>query len=229
MDFDSNTPNSAGEMMEDMFRAGAESAIDFDEGYADDAFTRQLQQAAYPQIDPELLAANDTTSNSTIERHAAEDGDVEDNTDATAFEKPAKGKGAKKATSILSSALAAHKPGAAKANTKSKLDKAPLLPSRLSSRITKPEPAKKKSAVKAKAAEIQAKTSDKTTRAVTTHNKPAMFQVKRMSAKELSGGRGGRNVRLRSWKGDVIKQDDERGIVVVFTDEEDAEDYVRVG
>jgi hypothetical protein len=240
MDVDYSNPKSTGEMTKDMRLAGTESAIGFDEGYADDDFTRQPQEAAYPEIDPLLQAkieisiatAGDALSNTTIEMQEGEDADVEDNAEATAFEKPVKAKGMKKkATSLLSSALATHKPGAAKSNTKSKLEKAPPLASRLSSRIAKAEPAARpkparKTATKAKAAEVQTKdTTERTTRIVTSRNMTAVFQVKRTSARELCGGRGGRNTRLRNWKGDVIKQDDARGVVVVLTNEEDAGEY----
>ena len=41
----------------------------------------------------------------------------------------------------------------------------------------------------------------------------------------LLGKPGERNVRLRNWRGETIKED--IGFVLVLTDEEDADEYVR--
>jgi hypothetical protein len=61
-----------------------------------------------------------------------------------------------------------------------------------------------------------------TARAATLRGK----QAKKVDTRSLRGSAGGRRVRLRNWRGEVI--DEGKGVVVVYPDEEtDGEGYER--
>lgn len=251
MDFGVSTPNSAGEMMEDMFRAGAESGMEFeghlDVPHADDAFMREVQDAAYgsPQIDPALLegGARNESGDASGEVEVSGgvsgggEGHVEDNTEEEiAFEKAGRGGGRRKAGSTsLGSTHQTSKPLAATANTKSKLQKsAPTPPARPSTRIAKTQPTTRpgaKAASKGKSARLQAKGLGTTSaRAASLREKPETTNAvkkKKMRAKQLGGEVGGRSVRLRNWKGEVVGQAKGAAIVVVVRGEVDPEEYER--
>jgi hypothetical protein len=253
MDLNASHPNSAGEMMEDMFRAGAGNAMDFDNDFTvpdeDDLLTRELRAAAsgdaWPRIDPALLledaahAARNSGDGENIEVvgvmagvHDGEEGDVEDNASSTSTKAKTKAErgGRKKKATFTTNPASNHK--AAMANTKTKLQKptpAPAFPSRASARIAKTQPTATrarpltKSAGNAKAAQLQARNcSPMTARAAALQDKAGARLTTRTRAKTLRSEAGGRSVRLRNWRGEIIG--DECVVVVEEGETEEGED-----
>jgi hypothetical protein len=232
---------------------GAVDMYDFDDGFAlldESTGSYPATPPAYrpsPRIDPALLLEDAARHASEAETEdedsgvegvkfnpinagvrAGEEGDVEDNASATPAAKTSRGqrgRGRKKAMTTTS--LATRKPAAAIANTKSKVLK-PAAGTRTSTRIAKTQLAASpagKTQGKAKAAQLQAWNRRlMSARAATLRGKKA----KKVDTKSLRGSAGGRRVRLRNWRGEVIDEGNGKGVVVVYPDEEtDGEGYER--
>lgn len=226
--------NTAGEAMDDLLRAGAAGTLDLDDGFAllDESYPDMPPTYRYasPRIDPALLledaARNDSASSdnetgaakldaATAGIGAGEEGGVEDNVSDTPATEASRGRGRSKAAT--SSNAIARKPVAAVANTKTKILKSVAVATRTSTRIAETQPARKTKG-KAKAAVLQARSQRLTTaRTATLRSK----QARKIDVNSLRGSAGGRAVRLRNWRGEVI--DEGKGFVVVELDETDGE------
>ena len=241
--------NTAGEAMDDLLRAGAEAsfgAVDFDDSFAvvyDDEDYSAMPEADYasPRIDPALLVED--AEDSGVEGvgfnfdsvnagvRAGEEGDVEDNGSASVSPTAkSPGRGRKKVTTTTTASLAARKP--AVANTKTKLIHPSAGGTRTSTRIAKTQPAaspagKKQGKPKAKAAQLQAKNRRLMTAWAATLRGGKKARKINSKALPLRGSAaGGRSVRLRNWRGEVIDEGDGKGVVVVCVEEEtDGEGY----
>ena len=237
--------NTAGEAMDDLLRAGAEAsfgAVDFDDSFAvvyDDEDYSAMPEADYasPRIDPALLVED--AEDSGVEGvgfnfdsvnagvRAGEEGDVEDNASASASPTTkSSGRGRKKVTTTTTVSLAARKP--AVANTKTKILH-PAAGTRTSTRIAKTQPAaspagKKQGKPKAKAAQLQAKNRRlMTARAATLRGGKRARKINSKALPLRGSAAGGRSVRLRNWRGEVIDEGDGKGVVVICAEEEETD------
>ena len=238
--------NTAGEAMDDLLRAGAEAsfgAVDFDDSFAvvyDDEDYSAMPEADYasPRIDPALLVED--AEDSGVEGvgfnfdsvnagvRAGEEGDVEDNGSASVSPTAkSSGRGRKKVTTTTTASLAARKP--AVANTKTKLLH-PAAGTRTSTRIAKTQPAASppgKKQAKTKAAQLQATNRRlMTARAATLRGGKKARKINSKALPLRGSAAGGRSVRLRNWRGEVIDEGDGKGVVVICAEEEtDGEGY----
>ena len=155
-----------------------------------------------------------------------EEGDVEDNASASASPttKPSRGRVRKEA---MTTSLAARKP--AVANTKSKLLH-PAAGTRTSTRIAKTQSAASppgKKQAKTKTAQLQATNRRlMTARAATLRGGKKARKINSKALPLRGSAAGGRSVRSRNWRGEVIDEGDGKGVVVVCAEEEtDGEGY----
>ena len=247
--------NTAGEAMDDLLRAGGIGLGNLDDGFPtldeddmsyDDAIpvhepsptidpTLLMEDAQRANVHRRLLPQNNVIVNGPeSEAQKVSDGDVGDNStdadDAKAAIKVMRDKRQPKAARQTSRQAAtidikAQKPTLSTTGAR--------YSTRNSSKATTATRPPTQTAAKTKAAKLKANNRKKmTARAATLHKKAKKKGVatkvpvdREQYLKTLLTGAGGRNVRLRNWKGDVIKEGN--GIVVVSGDEEDADEYVR--
>ena len=234
--------NTAGEAMDDLLRPGGPSNLDdgFQTLEEDGEGDTMSMRAVSPEIDPALLAEDRERANKQVTTSGrtaasdqeASDGDVEDNTsgvdDAQDAIRTVRQKGSKTGTNASAPNITSKTFEPTAAPGKNRFEKSAAPPtSRYSTRnrekvdqanTTRPVT---RTPVKTRVAELKANNKKlMTARAATVHKKA---KKKGVVSKGMEG-RGATTVRLRNWRGEAIKE--AHGFVLVWSDEEDREQYV---
>ena len=159
---------------------------------------------------------------------AGEEGDVEDNASVSPTAKTSRGRDGKRAmTSLTATGTGTGTRKPAVANTKTKILH-PAAGTRTSTRIAKTQPTAAsppgKKQAKTKAAQLQTKNQGlMTARAATLRGGKKARKMDTNKALPLRGSAGGRSVRLRNWRGEVIDEGDGKGVVVICAEEEETD------